>query len=66
MFFRIFSIFVVSCENHIVALLVIRHAHILGAASAILRVGYCYDERTEFILDWRRMLVIETGTFSMI
>ena len=26
----------------------------------------CYDERTEFILDWKRMLVLETGTFSMI
>ena len=27
-----------------------------------VRNAKCYDERTEFILDLRRMLVLETGT----
>ena len=33
---------------------------------AIIAIGstlYCYDERTEFILDLRRMLVLETVLF---
>ena len=33
---------------------------------SIYSVHICYDERTEFILVWKRMLVPEPGTFSMI
>lgn len=54
------SNFLLFCENHIIALLVVRHVYLqMAATSAFLRVGYCYDGRPEFVLASRRMLVLK-------